>query len=118
MNTIDPLVGELIEKLSPDLRESFEERAGILEFDAGVRQCHAECLALLMILSRHPDALTGVTVLQVQQGGRPVWLLTTDWATACQLEVDHAVLKRGSAGLAEFIASQPGGVVRVVPAES
>lgn len=32
----DPLVAELVDRLDPDQREAFEERAGIVQFDAGL----------------------------------------------------------------------------------
>jgi len=55
---IDPLVADVVAKLSPSLREEFEERAGIVEFDGKLPRAHAECLALLDVLLRHPEALT------------------------------------------------------------
>lgn len=51
---IDPLVATLVERLDDNLREAFEERAGILEFEAGLPRAHAECLALLNVLVSHP----------------------------------------------------------------
>lgn len=53
---IDPLVATLVDRLDDNLREAFEERAGILEFDAGLPRAHAECLALLNVLVSHPEA--------------------------------------------------------------
>ena len=55
---IDPLVADVVAKLSPSLREEFEERAGIVEFDGKRPRAHAECLALLDVLIRHPEVLT------------------------------------------------------------
>jgi len=55
MNTI---VGEILRFLSTDLREEFEERAAIMEFDGGMSRDHAECLALLCILKNHPAVLS------------------------------------------------------------
>lgn len=54
---IYPLVAEMVSKLDPALREEFEERAAIMEFDAKLPRDHAECLAMLEIIWRHPDAL-------------------------------------------------------------
>jgi hypothetical protein len=54
---INPLVAEMVTKLNPDLREDFEERAAIMEFDGNLQCAHAECLALLDVLSRYPCAL-------------------------------------------------------------
>lgn len=55
---LDPLVASVVAKLSPSLREEFEERAGIVEFDGKLPRAHAECLALLDVLIRHPEVLT------------------------------------------------------------
>lgn len=44
------LVAELVGRLDEALREAYEERAGILEFDAGLDREHAEALALLEII--------------------------------------------------------------------
>ncbi len=54
---IHPLVSEMVSQLDPALREEFEERAAILEFEAAMLRDHAECLALLEVLHRHPEAL-------------------------------------------------------------
>lgn len=47
------VVAVLLQLLNETEREAFEERAGIIEFDAGLPRGHAECLALLEILRRH-----------------------------------------------------------------
>ena len=54
---IDPLVADMVRLLDANLREEFEERAGIIEFEAQVPRAHAECLALLDVLRRHPYVL-------------------------------------------------------------
>ena len=54
---LNQLVAEMVARLSPALREDFEERAAIMEFDAELPRDHAECLALLDVLNRHPCAL-------------------------------------------------------------
>jgi hypothetical protein len=54
---IHPLVAEMVSKLDPSLREEFEERAAILEFEAAMLRDHAECLALLEVIKRHPEVL-------------------------------------------------------------
>ena len=55
---IDPIVAEIVVLLDENLREAFEERAAIIEYEAGKARAHAECLALLLILRRHPEVLT------------------------------------------------------------
>ena len=75
---IDPLVAEMTELLDGNLREAFEERAAIIEFDAGLPRAHSECLALLSVLKGNPASLTGVLALYVKVGGAYAWLVTTD----------------------------------------
>lgn len=57
---VDALVADMINFLDAGLREDFEERAGIIEFDAKLSRGHAECLALLDVLRRHPEVLAKV----------------------------------------------------------
>jgi hypothetical protein len=54
MNTI---VEELLNRLDEDQREDFEERAAIMQYDGKMPRDHAECLALLDLIRRHPMAL-------------------------------------------------------------
>ncbi len=72
---MDELVADMVTVLDAGLREEFEERAAIMEFEGKLSLAHAECLALLNVLHRHPGALSGVILLQV---GAARWLLTTD----------------------------------------
>lgn len=48
-----PIVAELLSGLDEDMQERFQERAGILEFDAGLDRSLAEALALLEIIRMH-----------------------------------------------------------------
>ena len=43
---IDPLVSEISETLTVDLKEEFHERAAIIEFDSNLTREHAERLAM------------------------------------------------------------------------
>jgi hypothetical protein len=54
---MDQLVLEVVTLLDAKQREDFEERAAILEFEAGYAREHAECLALLDVLCRNPAVL-------------------------------------------------------------
>ena len=54
---MDTLVAEIVDQLDDNLREDFEERAAIIEFDANLPRAHAECLALLYVLRRYPFML-------------------------------------------------------------
>ena len=57
---MDQLVADMVNGLDADLREEFEERAGIIEFDGQLPRAHAECLALLNVLYRHPNVLSRI----------------------------------------------------------
>jgi len=56
----DPLVADMVKLLDASQREEFEERAGIIEFDGKFPRAHAECLALLTVLRRHPLVLMSI----------------------------------------------------------
>jgi len=58
---MDLIVEEIVDQLDDDLREEFEERAAIIEFDAHVLRAHAECLALLYVLRRYPEVLSKIS---------------------------------------------------------
>ena len=53
----DVIVADIVSKLDDDLREDFEERSAIIEFDGRLQRAHAECLALNDLLRRHPEVL-------------------------------------------------------------
>ena len=72
------VVTELVQRLDANLREDFEERAGIIEFDANQPRELAECLALLGVLQRHPAALIGVTAFEVELEGTTRVVLASD----------------------------------------
>lgn len=57
---LDALVADMVNLLDDSQREEFEERAGIIEFEAKLSRAHAECLALLNVLRRHPAILTTI----------------------------------------------------------
>ena len=75
---IDQIVADLLSRLNENLREEFEERAAILEFDANFPRRLAECLGLLDVLRRNLSGLTGVTALQIELDGHTEWLAVTD----------------------------------------
>ncbi len=112
---INPLVTEAVGQLSENLREAFEERAGIIEFDAGQPRDHAECLALLNILLKHPNCLTGLVAVEIELESGKSWLLTTD--------LDHLRRKLAEEGIqiskirevAEVIRQEFNGVVLLEP---
>ena len=48
-----PIVADLLAGLDEHQREQFQERAGIMEFDAGLDRQLAEAIALLEIIRLH-----------------------------------------------------------------
>lgn len=104
------LVADLVQRLDANLREDFEERAGIVEFDAGQPREHAEAIALLDVLRRHPAALLGVTALQIELDCEMRYAVTTDVGVARQQlsAVDGRVIR--SVELAAVLRSRLGGL--------
>ncbi len=104
------LVADLLNRLDADSREAFEERAGIMEFDAGLDRAHAEALALLDLIHRHPLCLSGITVLQIELDGATEWLLTTDIDLARQHLADIFAREIRVMNLIEVLHEQYGGI--------
>jgi hypothetical protein len=77
---------DVIDRLGPDARELFEERAAIHEYEAGLPREVAESLALLTALMREPSALTGVSVMAIEIEGKERCALVTD-RTALRLRL-------------------------------
>ena len=50
----DPIVSDFVNLLDANLREAWEERSAILEFDAGITRDLAEALALLLVIKQYP----------------------------------------------------------------
>jgi hypothetical protein len=76
--TIDPIVTELVIRLSADHLEEFHERSAIVEYDGGKPRAHAECLALLNVIQNHPAAISGLAVMEIAFEGKTRWLFTND----------------------------------------
>ena len=94
---LDAGVARLVERLDANCREFFEERAGILEFDAGMSRLEAERRALIQTLSRCGFPRTvQARVLQVVLAGTTRWALTVDVALA-RTELN----KMGGTGIVE-----------------
>ena len=105
---MDEIVTQLVDRLGSRLREEFEERAAIVEFDGGRSRELAEALALLDVLRRHPGVLAGVMVVEVEVEGDPVWLLATDREGARRV-ADHCGDKARFVDLVELIECHFGG---------
>ena len=106
----DPLVAYLVKLLDEGKREDFEERAGIMEFDANLPRDHAECLALLDVLHRHPAVLTGVIVLRVEVDGAAQYWLTTDPAYARAQLAEIGGVEKGNCDPAALISESFAGI--------
>ena len=105
-----PILADLLCRLDECQREAYEERAGILTFEAGVDRPLAEALALLDLIHQNPLALSGVTVLQIELDGGSEWLLTTDLPFARQYVADIHAKEIAKVNLADVLELQYGGV--------
>ena len=110
MTTPNEIVSALVALLDANVREAYEERAGIMEFDAKQPRELAEALALLDTLRRYPLALTGVTVLQVELDGEQLWVLATDRDYVRKCLADIGATATGTGDLAETVRDQFGGM--------
>lgn len=54
MTPTNEVVADLVSRLDAGLREAFEERASIREFDGGIGRELAEALALLDLILQYP----------------------------------------------------------------
>ncbi len=105
-----PFLADLLCRLDACQREAYEERAGVLEFEAGLPRAHAEALALLDLVRLQPFALSGIAVLEVERDGGTEWLLTTDIAFARQTLADIHAKEIAVADLADVVETQYGGL--------
>lgn len=80
MSPLNPIVEALVRRLADTDREAFEERAGILEFEAGNPRHLAEPLALLDVVRVNPLAVAGVVCLRATLAGVPVFAIAPDEA--------------------------------------
>jgi hypothetical protein len=103
---VDALVASIANTLDANLREAFEERAGIMQYDGKLSQGHAECLALLDVLHRHP----AVHVLQAELDGVTQWVVTTNLTYARRHLQDMGGIELDVLNLAEVIEEQYGGM--------
>jgi hypothetical protein len=78
MTAPSPLVADLVTRLSPELYADWEERAAIIEFDAGFAREDAEAFSLLDVLGRHPAALVGGVIVKGTCNGIDRFVISTD----------------------------------------
>lgn len=105
-------VADLVARLTPAMREAFEERAGIREFDGGLPREQAESLALLDVLRVYSLALCPLTCLWVRQGTNTTHVLTSDRAGVEPLLQYHGIEVLCTVDLRDVLA-QFDGLVRL-----
>lgn len=111
---IDPTVADLVDLLDDNLAEMFQERAAVREYDGGHARPHAEALALLDVVNRHPDALSGVTVFAFELEGATHWVVTTDVTYARSHGAGGADAEVRRADLAAVLDERYFGAARLV----
>jgi hypothetical protein len=77
-------VADMVNLLDANLREDYEERAAIMQFDGGLPREHAECLALLNVIRRYPMAMSGLSILKAELDGETRFIVTTNALAANQ----------------------------------
>lgn len=105
-----PIVADLLSCLDESQHEYFEERAGILEFDAGNDRQLAEALAILDMFRQNHLALSGITALQIELDGGTEWLLTTNLASARKYLRDIQAKEIAVVNLTDVLEQQYGGI--------
>lgn len=110
---IDPTVAELVNLLDDDLAELFQERAAVREYDGGYARAHAEALALLDVINRHPEALSGVTVFAFEIDGATTFIVTTDRDFVCSVDGCTGTQPKVRADLARVLRNSFGGKARL-----
>lgn len=109
---VNPIVEALVYRLDVNLREAFEERAGVMQFEAGKERELAEALALLDVIRVHPLAVSGVEVLRGTLAGAPVVVLATEAPTALARLGTYGITAAAVADLAGAVSSL-GGAARL-----
>ncbi|MGQ2922595.1 MAG: hypothetical protein ACT6SF_13245 [Hydrogenophaga sp.] len=56
MSDSHPIVADFAHLFDENLREAWEERAAVMQFDAGISRDLAEALALLLVIRQFPNA--------------------------------------------------------------
>lgn len=117
MNPFHPIVEALYCRLDENLREAFEERAGILQFEAGQTRELAECLAMLEVVRTNPLAVAQFVLVQGTLAGAPVTAISPNLPTA---KAHLEALGATGVGLADLsmALSQLGGTARLTPLNS
>jgi hypothetical protein len=114
---IDHTVAELVDLLDDNLAEMFQERAAVREYDGGYTRDHAEALALLDVITRYPDALSGVTVFAIELDGTTHWVVTTDREYVRSIGARTDTTPEGRADLASVLRNAFGGTALLAALE-
>jgi hypothetical protein len=116
MTTPPPSASVLAQRLAADLKEEFEERAAVFEFEANQPRELAECLALLQILDRHPLALMRLRVYRLRVGEGVEAIALSDASDAGSSRISGMVATELSHdALAEAIRNRFGGLALLYP---
>lgn len=108
---LKPFAGYVIDRCNATQREAFFERAAVLEFEAGTRpRALAEALAVLDLVRRSPQLLTGVVVLEIERDGTTQWILALDqiWTGGYVESCSGRIV--AAHDLADVLRAQYGGV--------
>jgi hypothetical protein len=103
MTPLNPIVEALVCRLDANLREAFEERAGIMQFEAGKPRELSEALALLDVIRSHPLAVCEVRALTIELDGQSRIVLTTDQELANKHFADLGATRVGPVDLAQAV---------------
>lgn len=57
-----PIVTDFVARLDENLREAWEERAAVMQFDAGIPRDLAEALSLLLVIRQYPQTVLALFV--------------------------------------------------------
>lgn len=114
---IDPTVAELVDLLDDNLAEMFQERSAVREYDGGYTRDHAEALALLDVINRYPEALSGVTVFAIDLDGTTHWIVTTDRDYVRSVDARTGTTPKGRADLARVLRNAFGGTALLAALE-
>ena len=99
---INPFVADVVAQLDENLREEFEERAAIIEYDAEQPRAYAEVMALLSLFRRHPEAFADVLLVEYQLNGLSGWLLSRDVETTRKKLAGTGAVETYAVDLVEF----------------
>ena len=107
----DDLVRDLYEKLDDSLKEFFQDRAAIIEFEGQRTRADAEFLAMLIIIKRYPLAITGIRGIWIEVDGEARVLFATDLNNAREHVARLGGRELGPIDLADAVTTIGGGVL-------